>query len=492
VLHELSPQVPDPTPAAHAADDPDRFPSAVGSDLMQSFALAVIGSGSGHVVIPDADDGRTIAVIEMGAFGGTCINHGCIPSKMFGYTADLAMQVRRAPAFGLGTELESVDWPAIRDRIMTRVDETSEAGRKKQVDSPQVTVFDGRARFTGPHQLEIDGSTPIQADQIVIATGSRPFVPSVVAESGVPFHTSDTIMRLESLPASMVILGGGSVAMEFAHIFSSFGVEIHVVDMASRLMETLDDELSNRFTSEVAERWDAHLDATVDRVESDGAGVSLVLDDGTRVTGDLLLVATGRRPTTEDLGLDAADVSVREDGHLVVDEFGRAGPGIWGLGDVSSPFELKHVANAEARTIAHNLANPQDLRPLPHDWVPSALFSDPQVASVGARSQDLEGREYVQATQHFGDTAYGWALQDQRGICRLYADPTTGRLLGAHILGHQAALLITPLIQAVAHGQRVADLARGQYWIHPALSEVVENALLKLPLDRRVRSGQAH
>jgi mycothione reductase len=459
---------------------------------MESFALAVIGSGSGTVVIPDEDDGRSIALIEMGPFGGTCVNRGCIPSKMFSYTADLAMHIRRASAFGLGADLGTVDWPAIRDRIMTRVDEASQAGRKVQVDSAAVTVFDGRARFTGPRQLEIDGSTPIRADQIVIATGGRPFVPPVVSDSGVHFQTSDTIMRLESLPASLVILGGGSVAMEMAHIFSSFGVEIHLVDMAARLMETLDADLSSRFTSEVAARWDVHLDATVARVEPDGSGVALVLDDGTRVAGDLLLVATGRQPNTEDLNLGAAGISVREDGHIVVDQFGMAGPGVWALGDVSSPFELKHVANAEARTIAHNLAHPRDLRELPHDWVPAAVFSDPQVAWVGSRSQDLQGRDFVEATQPFGGTAYGWAMQDHGGICKLYADPTTGRLLGAHILGHQAALLITPLIQAVAHGQRVADLARGQYWIHPALAEVVENALLKLPVDQRVQSGQVH
>jgi mycothione reductase len=124
--------------------------------------------------------------------------------------------------------------------------------------------------------------------------------------------------------------------------------------------------------------------------------------------------------------------------------------------------------------------------------VPSAVFSDPQIASVGARSQDLEDRQFVEAAQEYGDTAYGWAIQDHDGFCKLYADPETGTLLGAHILGYQASLLITPLIQAVSHGQRVADLARGQYWIHPALSEVVENALLKLPVDQSVRSGQTH
>ena len=326
----------------------------------------------------------------------------------------------------------------------------------------------------------------------MIATGGRPFIPQVVMESGVVYQTSDTVLRLESLPSSMVILGGGSVAVEMAHLFSSLGVNIHMVEAAPALLAALDTDISRLFTASASTRWDVHLDATVTEITSDGGGVGIVLENGTRVTSELLLVATGRQPNTDNLGLDLAGVSLSSDGHVIVDEFGCAAEGVWALGDCSSFFELKHVANAEARTIAHNLIHPDDLRPLPHDWVPLAVFTDPQIASVGARSQDLDGRPYVEALQEYADVAYGWALQDHRGVCKLYADPATGTLLGAHILGDQASLLIAPLIQAVSHGQRIADLARGQYWIHPALSEVVENALLKLAVDQTVVSGQAH
>jgi mycothione reductase len=458
---------------------------------MKRFALAVIGSGSGNIVLPDDLGGGRVALIEERSFGGTCINRGCIPTKMFVYTADLATKIRQAPKFGLGTTL-TVDWPAIRDRIIVKVDDTSVGGRKERAESTNVVLFEGHARFRGPHELIINDETHIEADQVVVATGSRPSIPPIMAESDVGFHTSDDIMRLDELPASMVILGGGYVAVELAHVFGSLGVEIHIIEKSATLLEALDADISRRFTAQACERWDVHLGATVTMVQKDAAGISVSLEDGTQVAGELLLVATGRRPNTDDLALDRAGVAVDKDGHVVVDDFGRAAPGIWALGDCSSPFELKHVANAEARTILHNIAHLDDLRPLPHDWVPSAVFSDPQIASVGARSQDLKGRRYVEATQDYCDTAFGWAIQDQKGICKLYADPETGTLLGAHILGYQASLLITPLIQAVAHSQRVADLARGQYWIHPALSEVVENALLKLKVDQEVSSGQAH
>ncbi len=355
-----------------------------------------------------------------------------------------------------------------------------------------MTLFEGHAQFAGPHELVVDDRVHIAADQIVIATGGRPFVPAVVRSADVEFHTSDTIMWIEELPASMVILGGGYVAAELAHVFSSLGVDITLVTMAPSLVETLDAEIARRFTANVEKRWKVHLSASVAAVEAHGSETVLELEDGSRVSGETLLVATGRRPNTDGLALELAGVVVRDDGHVIVDDFGQAAPGVWALGDVSSPFELKHVANAEARTIAHNISHPDDPRRLPHEWVPSAVFSHPQIASVGARSQDLEGRHYVEAIEEYSDTALGWALRDKDGFCKVYADPATGTLLGAHILGPDASLLIAPLIQAMAHGQRVADVARGQYWIHPALGEVVENALLKLPLDDKVESGQMH
>jgi mycothione reductase len=455
--------------------------------MMRHFRLAIIGSGSGNSLVPEDPGQGPVALIEAGAFGGTCLNRGCIPSKIFVHSADVAAEIRRAGQFGLGAGLTGVDWKAIQERVFSHTGQISADGRQARADADAVTLFEGRARFRGPHELVIDDQAPITADRIVVATGARPTVPPVIAESGVTFHTSDTIMGIDELPGSMVIVGGGYVAAEFAHIFSCLGVAVRVVEMAPRLLGTFDTPIAERFTALARRKWDVHLSAQITGVRRpghNGTGVTVELEDGPAVTGDLLLVATGRQPNSDDLGLDAAGVSLRDDGRIQVDEYGRTtAEGIWSLGDVSSPFELKHVANAEARTLAHNLTHPDDLRPFPHDWVPAAVFTEPQIATVGARRQDLAGhRPFVTATQDYDDTTYGWALRDTSGICTLYADPATGKLLGAHILGSQAALLIQPLVQAASTGLSVAEMARGQYWIHPALSEVVENALLKLPL----------
>jgi mycothione reductase len=452
------------------------------------FSLIVIGSGSGNVVVPKGPAQGPVALIESGAFGGTCINRGCIPSKILIYSAEVAEQVKHAPEFGIEARVTGVDWPAIRDRTFGKTDEVSAAGRRASSESDAVTLIVGRARFAGPRELVIDDGTRVTADRIVLATGACPVIPPPIADSGVEYHTSDTVMRLDELPASMVIVGGGYIAAELAHLFGSLGVRISVIDQAAALLAAFDPEVSSRFTELAARRWDVRLSARVTGVQTRDGQVEVELADAPPVTGELLLVAAGRAPDTADLDLDKAGVRLREDGRIEVDQYGRTtAEGIWSLGDASTPYPLKHVANAEARALKHNLTHPDDLRPYPHDWVPSAVFTDPQIATVGAREQDLTGRRYVSAVQKYSDVAYGWAIQDTTSFCKLYADPATGELLGAHIMGDQASLLIQPLIQAAAAGQRVADLARKTYWIHPALTEVVENALLKLPLDPGAR-----
>ena len=449
---------------------------------MAHFSLVVIGAGSGNVVVPKHPAHGSVALIESGAFGGTCINRGCIPSKILIHTAEVADQVRHAPEFGIEAKITGVDWPAIRDRAFGRTDGVAAAGRRGRAESDAVTLIEGRARFTGPHELAVDDGTRITADRIVLATGARPLIPPPIAEAGVGYHTSDTVLRLDELPSSMVIVGGGFIAVELAHLFSGLGVRIRLVNQAETLLENFDPEVSRRFTELARKRWDVRLSAEVTGARQRGGQVEIEVEGEPPVTGELLLVAAGRQPDTADLDLDRAGVRLREDGRIEVDEYGRTtAEGIWSLGDASSPYPLKHVANAEARTLAHNLAFPGDLRPYPHDWVPSAVFSEPQIATVGARAQDLgSGRRYVEAIHEYADVAYGWALEDTVGFCKLYADADTGTLLGAHIMGSAAALLIQPLVQAAAAGQRMTELARSQYWIHPALSEVVENALLKL------------
>ena len=452
---------------------------------MAHFDLAIIGTGSGNSLVTPDFDGKRVAIIESGTFGGTCVNVGCIPTKMYVYAADVAGTITHAAKYGIDATLDGVRWPDIRDRIFGRIDPISESGKAYRVSGPNTTAFLGRATFTGPTALRIDTGDEITADQIVIAAGAHPSVPTAVSESGVPFHTSDTVMRLAELPKRLVILGSGFIAAEFAHVFSAFGSQVTVVARNNALLRQLDTEISARFTTIAQEQWDVRLNSSLTKVSGDESEVRLDFADGSHATGDVLLVATGRVANTADLGLDVAGIATREDGRVKVDAHGRTNvEGVWALGDVSSDYQLKHVANHEARVVAHNLAHPGDLRSFDHRYVPQAVFTSPQIASVGLTEEQLkaQGRSYVTKSQAYGDTAYGWAMEDTTGVCKVIADPATGELLGAHLMGYQASNLIAPLIQGMSFGQTVLQMAQGQYWIHPALSEVVENALLGLEL----------
>jgi mycothione reductase len=303
----------------------------------------------------------------------------------------------------------------------------------------------------------------------------------------VPFHTSDTVMRLDDLPKALIILGSGFIAAEFAHVFSALGAAVTVVARSNALLRKLDTEISQRFTAMAGQQWDVRLNADLTKVSGNGHEVRLDFADGSAAAGEVLLVATGRVPNTAGLGLEVAGIGTNQDGGVTVDAQGRTNVGgVWALGDVASAHQLKHVANHEARVVAHNLAHPGDLHSFDHRFIPSAVFTSPQIATVGLTEEQLQadGRSYVTNSQAYGDTAYGWAMEDTTGVCKVIADPATGELLGAHLIGYQASNLIQPLIQAMSFGQTAREVARGQYWIHPALGEVVENALLGLELGQ--------
>ncbi|MGH3365259.1 MAG: mycothione reductase [Nocardioidaceae bacterium] len=460
---------------------------------MTHFDLAIIGSGSGNSIPDERFSEHRIAILEKGTFGGTCLNVGCIPTKMFVHPADLAASVSHARELGVDLTLEGVGWPEIRDRIFRRIDPISVAGRNYRAERLEnVTLFEGHARFTGPRTIDTGTGETITADQVVLAAGSRVVVPDIPGLAEVDHHTSDTIMRIDALPERLAIIGGGFVAAEFAHVFGSFGTAVTILNRSDALLRGEDEEVSARFTALARERWDVRLDTTAEKVEEYAGGIRLHLDtDGVAETldVDMLLVATGRRSNSDGLSLDLAGVEVDEDGLVVVDEHQRTtAEGVWALGDVSNRFQLKHVSNDEARAVRHNLLHldrPEAMVTSNHEVVPSAVFTSPQIASVGLTEQEARerGLRYVTARQSFGDTAYGWAMEDTTGFAKVLADPDTGRLLGAHLMGPEASNLIQPLIGAMSFGQTAQEVARGQYWIHPALTEVVENLLLGVCVD---------
>ncbi|MBV8966915.1 MAG: mycothione reductase [Mycobacteriaceae bacterium] len=458
---------------------------------MTHYDLAIIGTGSGNTILDKRYVDMKVAICEQGMFGGTCLNVGCIPTKMFVYAAEVAESVNDSARFGVDARVTNVRWPDIVSRIFGRIDPLSLGGQNYRRSSPNVTVYDRHTRFgrseNGRHTLRVDGGEQFTADKVVIAAGSRALVPKEIAESGVPHYTSDTIMRIPELPRHLVIVGGGYVATEFAHIFSSLGSHVSLVIRGSTLLRGHDDTIMMRFTDIAAKKWEIHSHRNVVGAHERDGGVEVVCDDGSTVWGDTLLVATGRAPNGDRLDAQLAGVDLDHAGRVLVDEYQRTSArGIFALGDVSSHYQLKHVANHEARVVRHNLLQDwEDTEALvasDHRYVPSAVFTDPQVASVGLTENQAraEGYHLSVKVQDYSDVAYGWAMEDTSGFAKVIVDDDTGLILGAHLMGHQASSLIQPIVQAMSFGLAAQDMARGQYWIHPALPEVIENALLAL------------
>ena len=457
---------------------------------MTHYDLVIVGAGSGNMMITSEMDDWRVAIVEKDVFGGTCLNRGCIPSKMFIHAADLAHDATDGERFGVTTSFERADWRAIRDRVFGRIDPIAAGGQRYRESLAHIDVHAGTGSFSGVREMTVQGNdgsvTTLSADRFVLANGARSRVPDVPGLHEVPFHTSDSIMRIDHLPEHLVVLGGGFIANELAHVFGALGSRITIINRGPHLMMAEDEEVGRRFTAIVSKRFDLLLSATVKAVRRGGMGIQLDVESTSvrrTIDGDVLLVATGRVPNGDTLNPGATGLTVGEMGEVPVDDFGRTNvEGIWAIGDVNGRHQLKHMANGEARAVTHNLLHPNDLRSLDNRPAPHAVFSNPQIGSIGI-TESIAHAAYpgaVTVTHDYGGAAWGWALEDTTSFAKLIGDRLTGLLLGAHIVGPQASTLVSLLAQGMYLGNSIEQMAHDVIYIHPAPSEVVEQALLKL------------
>jgi mycothione reductase len=451
----------------------------MGDASTEDFDLIVVGTGSGNAIPPELEGWR-IALVERDVFGGTCLNRGCIPSKMYVVAADAAQRTRTASQLGVHATVERVDWPAIRDRVFDRIDPIAAGGeRYRDRECSHITVVRGTASFVEPKVLAV-GDRRLSAPRILLAAGGRPVAPEIAGLAETGFRTSDDIMRLERLPDRLGILGGGFIAAEMGHVFSAFGTEVTVMVRGDQMLRPEDHDVRARFTAAFGRRVDLRLGALPHLIRRGDDGIELHLGDEVVVV-DELLVATGRIPNSDLLEVRRCGLEVHPDGRVVTDDtMATSVEGVWAIGDLTNTHQLKHVANAEAKVAFGNLQHPE--RPCRMDYraIPYAIFSDPTVARVGLTEDEArqQGVPHVVGCRDYGATAYGWALEDRESFAKVVVHARTGEILGAHILGEQAPNLLQPLIQAMRFGQTAQDVANGVLYTHPALIEVVENALL--------------
>ena len=462
---------------------------------MQEFDFLVIGSGSGlDVANVAANQGQSVAVVEKGPLGGTCLNRGCIPSKHLLYHADVLETIERADEFHIDATVDGVDFADIVREVNEEVEADSESIRSGLRSSSQHELFEGEGRFVDDRTVEVSGGEDdgarLRADTVLIAAGTRPSVPPIDGIDDVEFLTSTEALQLETPPEHLVIVGGGYIAAELGHFFGTFGSEVTVVGRRPNLLPEADAEVAEAFTERYADRFTVHTGHAATAVSEDDGYVTVEArpyqygDDGgivedadpVTVTGDELLVAAGRVPNTDTLNLDAAGVETDARGFVETDEYLRTtAEGVWALGDIVGEYLLKHSANHEARAVARNVFG-NEPEPVDYSAMPFAVFASPEVAGVGASESDLRAaeREYATNTYRYGDTARGDAMKAE-GFVKVLID-LEGEILGCHVIGPEASSLIQEVVVAMKSGSGTVRDVREAVHVHPALPEVVQRA----------------
>jgi mycothione reductase len=474
---------------------------------MEEFDFLVVGSGSGlDVANVAANQGQSVAIVEKGPLGGTCLNRGCIPSKQLLYHADVLETVERADEFNIDVTVDGVDFADIVREVNEEVSGDAEGIRRGLESSSQHALFDGEARFVDEKTLEIssgeDDGARLRAETILLAAGSRPAIPPIDGIESVDYLTSTEALQLETPPDHLVVVGGGYIAAELGHFFGTFGSDVTIVGRRPNLLPTTDGDVAERFTDTYSDRFTVHDGHEVTSVAEENGSITVearpyeygegggIVDgaDPVTVTGDELLIAAGRQSNADTLNLDVTDVQTDNHGFIETDEYLRTdADGVWALGDIVGEYLLKHNANHEARTAARNIFG-EEIHAVDYAAMPYAVFASPEVAGVGATEEELQsgGREYATNTYEYGDTARGDAMKAD-GMVKVLIDPE-GEILGCHIIGPEASTLIQEVVVAMKSGSGTVRDIREAVHIHPALPEVVDRAFG----GRFTRGGGGH
>jgi len=449
---------------------------------MEADAI-IIGSGQAGVPLATklAGAGRRVLLVERGDPGGTCANTGCTPTKTMIASARAAHVARTSGRLGVHAAEVRVDLDAVVRRKDDIVRQWREGVLRKLQRTERLTFLHGHARFVGDRTIDVGGERH-RAEMVVIDVGARPAVPPVAGLDAVPWLDNRTVMELRAPPAHLVILGGGYVGCEFAQMFRRFGSEVTVVDTREHLMSREDPEISG--TLEQVFRGEGirlQLEAKVEHVSRAGDGVTLAIAGRSEIRGTHLLVATGRRPNTDDLGCDAAGIRLDPRGFVEIDDrYRTSAAGVYAVGDVTGEPQFTHVSWDDHR-ILFDLLMGRSQRGRGGRAYPYTAFTDPQVAGVGLNERQAreKGIPYDVATIPFDRIARAIEVDERAGVLKVLVDPKTERALGAAIVGAEAGELIhvfVVLIQARASVRAIVDAE----FIHPTFAEGLQSLVISL------------
>ncbi|NHN59755.1 MULTISPECIES: NAD(P)/FAD-dependent oxidoreductase [Halorussus] len=476
---------------------------------MTEFDLLVLGGGTGNVVASAAaEEGLDVALVERDRLGGTCLNRGCNPSKKLIHRADVAETVRRAGALGVEASVEDIAFADVVDEVNEKITNAAESKAETARESDRITFFQAEGRFVDERTVEVDagevsgptsdagagvgddatGPEELTAEKVVLAGGSRPMIPdSIEGTDDVDFLTSADALRLRERPDRLVIAGGGYIAVELGHFFGAMGTDVAIVGRGDVLLGREDRDVAEFVTGAYAERHEVHTGYEVTELaEGEVDDAEEGADEGTKLVraeseggeelelrGDEVLLATGRRPNSDSWNVEAAGVDTDEKGFVETDEYLRTSTDdVWAIGDIAGNYMFKHSGDREAEFAVRNAVRGERAS-VDYPGMAHAVFGSPQVGSLGETEGDLNRDDYDVGTFAYDDTALGSALVEE-GFAKVLA-AKDGEVLGFHVVGPHASMLVHEVATAVAAGAD-ADRIAETIHVHPALSEVVQGA----------------
>ena len=463
---------------------------------MKKFDLIVIDSGSGLDVANAAatEKGFKVAIIEKDKLGGTCLNRGCIPSKLLIHSADIIEIIKKADVFGITVKDYTIDFQQIVNRVNKIVNTDSNEIKKGLQASKNPQLFLQECKFIGEKKILIANDKIITSDTILIASGTRPNIPNIKGLKNVEYITSNEALSLKQQPKSLTIIGGGYIACELAHFFGSLGTKINIIQRNDLLIPNEDIDISTRVTDIFSKKYNIYLGYNAELVfydskDKNGLNKTKIINviaknkfgNYVKVSSDQLLIAIGRIPNSDLLSIEKSGVKINERGFIVVDEYLETNiKGIFALGDVVGKYQFKHNANNEAQYAYNNIVHPDKKIPVNYTAIPHSIFTNPQIAAVGYTEQQLtkEKIEYEKSIYPYIQTGMGQVIEDKEGFVKFLIDKRNRTILGCHIMGTDASILIHEVLVAMRIGKdegKIDNITRTIH-IHPSLSEVISKA----------------
>ena len=458
---------------------------------MDKFDLIVIGTGAGtHVASQARHEGLQVALVDQGPTGGTCLNNGCIPSKMLIYPADVIRTIQDARAVGVHAGIDEIDFQTIMGRMHGVVDKARANLEEALKSSENLTYYQDKAEFIDDYVLKV-GDKTITAPKIVIATGARALVPPIPGLLETGFLDNVSLLRLEALPVSLIIIGAGYIGCEFGHFFSAMQTHVTIIGRSPLVLKGEDPEAASLLQKVLSQHMRVITDHEVVSVERKGDKKVVSAKNMTngkiqQYEADEILLAAGRQSNSDLLRPEKSGIETDSKGWILVNEFLETSKkGIWAIGDAIGKHMFRHTANYESEVLSHNLLRTKDKderEAVDYHAVPYAVFTHPQIASVGMKEADAlaAGRKVLIGRAKYMDVAKGVAMGEEHGLAKVILEEETGRILGATVVGPMAPELVQQVVYLMnTEYQDLMPVIKSQV-IHPTINEVLVRAFSEL------------